>query len=620
MKSFHRMLPLLGALAFLPGGVSGWEGPFPQLPIGMNIGGPSYWSPSPYLDPMLTSGGWIGYHQGGPWDDGTGGRILQDEKGWPLSVPQMVDGVSTKVRTMLNNCREGVYEVSLRGNGKLAWSGGASAKTVGGKTQVTFNGNCGHAWMSIDSSDPGDPIRDVRLTPLEYVQEPGGAPLFDPDFLRGLRPFHALRFMDWTVTNGSRQMRWKDRPKPGDRSFGVGSGMPWEHAMALSEELGADAWICVPHAADDDYIRNLAILFRDSLKEPLKVYLEYSNEIWNWGFKQAHWVGQNGADRASDSTESFLAPDSIRDSLRAVGTKVCKDAQAYCHPEKDAWMMGRLFRIWEPIWSGKRSRLVTVATGQHAWTDNSRRILNWLVDEMGIVPDAFSVGGYVGFDGKDHERWMLNPDTVKASDVAQAMIARFPEGSMAWTIETARIVRAKGIKQYLVYEGGQHAQPYQQSEWPYNQAVWDAQIHPLMREIYLRNFQLHDSLDCDLFMAFSYTGERESRYGSWGHLETYAQSALSLDELRVAAPKYAALLESNTPKSPVTGIQVRKPASRSIVAAKSVLGGRLQGLTGRYDVRSLDGRVLHSGDLDQAPMLPDGVVLVRPLPESPATR
>lgn len=615
MITVPRWLPVLGALVCAPNPASAWTGPMPQLPMGMNIGGASYWDPAPYLDPMKTSSEWIAFHDGGSWDDGTAKRIAVDANDWPTSIPQSIEQVATRVRTMLNNCREGVYEVSYQGKGRLGWNGGASSTTVGGKTRVTMTGNCGHAWMTLDSSSALDPIRDLRMTPVEHLADPGGAPLFDPAFLRGLRPFHALRFMDWISTNGSRQMKWTARPVPSDRTFGSGTGMPWEHAIALSEELGADAWICVPHAADDDYIARLAVLFRDSLASSRKVYLEYSNEIWNWQFDQAHWVAKNGATTPwGDSVERDVAADSIRDSLRAVGRKACQDAESYCHPEKDAWMMGRLFRIWQPIWAGQRSRLVTVATGQHAWMDNSRRILDWLVDDMGIVPDAFSVGGYIGFEEADHERWMVKPDTVKGADVAQALIDRFPAGSKAWSLETARIVKAKGVKHYLVYEGGQHAQPFQQQDWPYNQAVWDAQIHPLMREAYLRNFQMHDSIGCDLFMAFSYAGARKSKYGSWGHLETFAQSALTLDELRTVAPKYAALLEVNTPRSN-TGVGARPShASPRGLQVRTVVQGRLPGISGRVEIRSIGGRVLHRGELSELPPLSDGLVLVQPMP------
>jgi len=616
----------------VPSARAEWTEAMPKVPMGMNIQGASYWDRVPYLDPLLTSSEWIAYHDGGPWDDQTASSISLRPDGWPVRIPQAVGTVATKVRTMVNNCRAGDYLLTYQGIGKVTWNGGADSRIENDRTIVTLDGSCGHAWMQVDSSLESDPLRDMHLVPVEYAVDPSQAPLFDPDFVRGLRPFHALRFMDWTQTNGSLQMRWIDRPKPGDRTFGAGKGMPWEHAIALSNQIGADAWICTPHAADDDYLRKLAVLFRDSLHKDLKTYLEYSNEIWNWGFDQAHWVGHNGVDIAWGSeAHSMEAADSLRDSLKRVGLRVCGDTTNYCHPEKDAWMIGRLFRIWEPIWANDRSRLVTVATGQHAWTDNSRRILSWLVDSMKIVPDAFSVAGYVSYETGEgdpipksviprtsdtvlnsyfHNLWMAKPDTVKAVDVASAMKTVYPYTSKLWTLETARIVKSFGIKRYLVYEGGQHSQPHDQGEWPYNQAVWDAQIHPGMREVYLRNFQVHDSIGCDLFMAFSYVGQRESKYGSWGHLENYAQSALGLDQLRVAAPKYAALLEANTAREG-TDVAQRLARPTTFSGKRTVFDGRIPGLSGDVEVRSVGGLLLYSGAARSLPRLAEGVVVVR---------
>lgn len=618
---------LLSAAAFAE-----WTAPIPHQPIGMNVQGASYWDRVPYLDPMLASGEWITYHDGGPWDDQILDSIRLRSDGWPLAIPQTVNGTRIRVKTMLNNCRAGDYTVIWDGAGKFSWNGGASSRTENGKLVVTMDGSCNHAWMTLDSSSAADPVRNLRMVPSEYAANPSSMPLFDPAFVRGLKPFRALRFMDWTSTNGSRQIKWADRPVPGYRTFGEGKGMPWEHAIALANQLGEDAWICAPHAADDDYLRKLAILFRDSMRPDLKTYLEYSNEIWNWGFDQAHWVGQNGMTVTWGTEEhTMLAADSLRDSLKRVGRRICGDTTNYCHPEKDAWMMGRLFRIWEPVFATQRNRLVTVATGQHAWTDNSRRILAWLVDSMRIVPDAFSVGGYVGYETSEgdpiprsviprahdsilnnyfHNQWMLNPESVKASDVTDALNAVFPYTSKLWTIETARIVRSFGIKKYLVYEGGQHAQPHEQQDWPYNQAVWDAQVAPGMRELYLRNFQLHDSIDCDLFMAFSYVSARESRYGSWGHLENYGQSALGLDELRVQAPKYAALLEVNGATS---GTLHRSGSDLRRLRKVPVVNGRIPTVTGSVEVFDLGGRVLHRGTASSANALPTGVVLVRPV-------
>ena len=59
--------------------------------------------------------------------------------------------------------------------------------------------------------------------------------------------------------------------------------------MELGNETKADIWINVPVAASDDYIYQLANLVKNQLDPELNVYVEYSNEVWNWGFSQAHW-------------------------------------------------------------------------------------------------------------------------------------------------------------------------------------------------------------------------------------------------------------------------------------------------------------------------------------------
>jgi hypothetical protein len=38
-------------------------------------------------------------------------------------------------------------------------------------------------------------------------------------------------------------------------------GIPYEMMIMLMEELHVDGWVCIPHAASDDYIRNMAIIF-----------------------------------------------------------------------------------------------------------------------------------------------------------------------------------------------------------------------------------------------------------------------------------------------------------------------------------------------------------------------
>jgi hypothetical protein len=94
--------------------------------------------------------------------------------------------------------------------------------------------------------------------------------------------------------------RWCD-------TFGFGwqgIGDPYEHVIRFANETGTDVWINIPLFADDDFIRKLAQLFRHGsdgvmpytspqanpvfppLDPSLKIYLEYSNELWNGAFPQ----------------------------------------------------------------------------------------------------------------------------------------------------------------------------------------------------------------------------------------------------------------------------------------------------------------------------------------------
>jgi hypothetical protein len=114
--------------------------------------------------------------------------------------------------------------------------------------------------------------------------------------------------------------------------------VPFEHVLLAANELESDVWINIPATAsspsicrsdaDGDHTKcidedpkstfeyQLALLFRDGnnftnnvgLKKNLKVYLEHSNEVWNYGFKQhgfnqafAEWEVLNMTDKKPTS-------------------------------------------------------------------------------------------------------------------------------------------------------------------------------------------------------------------------------------------------------------------------------------------------------------------------------
>ena len=533
-----------------------------RLPVGMNLHGLTYYSRAPvFTDAMTTASNLLTFYTdepGSPWNTGLAGEIEKDRYGYPLSLPQRTsDGHNSHVRFLINNYYKGRYRIFYEGEGLLI-AGGDRLKEDDKGLYIDLTGTGSNTWIDIRESTQGNPLRNIHIIPEEYGlysssdYSPDLLPVFLPPYLEGLAPFHALRFMDWINTNNSVQVDWgigsshnatpddysDDRITKDHYSQATGRGISFDYAIELCNELHADAWVCIPHMASDDYIRHLARLWRDNLDSGLTIYLEFSNEMWNWIFDQAHWIDGSGAYQSfPEPVDSYVKTD--LEYLEIHGG----------FPEQDAYMMARAFSLWsEEFGSEFSSRVVRVATGQHAWPGNSRRLLNYLYRDdapFGAVGcDALAVGGYFSFSEENHDEWLTLGNDLAMEQIYRDTYENFLATSKVWTEESAAIAADFGID-YLVYEGGQHMQPWRQgSQWSYNQRLWDFQINERMYDLYMHNFDVHAEPDvnCKLFMAFSYIGVRESQYGSWGHLESLGQVGTNYAD----APKYRALLDVNT--------------------------------------------------------------------------
>ncbi len=523
-----KKLLFLIFILFLSHASNGGTDSIPKLKIGMNLNSINYYTSGlVFTNVMCTSNFRI------DWDDNLK-DIPRDENGYPLQVPFTGQAGKT-VRFLISNYYTGKYVVLYDGQGKLSVHG-IDGVTTGGKMILTFTGTGGNVWIDIESSSFGNHIRNIRIVPEQYA-DGSTFPTFRSDFLNGLRPFHAFRYMDWLSTNNSEQMFWTDRSAKTSASQ-ADKGICLEYCIELCNELNADGWFTIPHKADDDYIRNFARMIKSNLNPNLKAYFEYSNEIWNWQFYQAGWILNN----ATGSHDQYVV-----DSLKSINPSSAD------HPEKDAFMISRLFKILNDEFPSpaERSRIVKVAGVQHGWVDNTRRILLYLKNRAyKIMPDVISPAGYFNFTEADHKRWnSMPPASVTPELILDAVATDYPNEEKKWTMETAAYARQFGVG-YAVYEGGQHMQPYLQGEYAYNPSVYAAQIHPKMYDMYMTNFKTHvdPAVNCQLFMAFSYVGQRESKYGSWGHLESLDQLNQNLMQV---APKYQALLDANIAKSDV---------------------------------------------------------------------
>ena len=120
-----------------------------------------------------------------------------------------------------------------------------------------------------------------------------------------LSPFPVVRFMNWQQTNyfpdGLRPMieGWDDLPKPHDDWGYQGGpwnqfrGVPLQIITDLANKLGVRPWICIPHAATEELIREIiAFVVTNAVHRPI---FEYSNEVWNDMFFQRRYAIERGS-------------------------------------------------------------------------------------------------------------------------------------------------------------------------------------------------------------------------------------------------------------------------------------------------------------------------------------
>jgi len=511
----------------------------PIMPMGMNTGWNMYWSREcAFIDVMKTASAWITYHDGSGWNSGVGDSLEVDENGYPLEIPQTINGNVTRVRFLINNFYEGRYVFLYEGEGEFTWR--VPHEFTGGKHYVTLDGTGGNKYIQITSSTRGNHIRNIRILPVDMENSYDPAHPFRQEYLDFLEPFQVIRVRGLMgIDDGYNTTRWHERPTPSYYTQSTWHrGVSIEHCVQLCNELNADMWFSVPHPVWDDWIINAARLVRDSLKPCLKVYLEFSNELWNWGraYPQSQWVLRNGR---WDSHPEWDCADSIHEDLAAINPERAD------YPEKDAYMMARLFNIWRPIFAqaGRRDRLVCVAGIQDFYIATTKRILRYLFDVDGggcdaIGPDAYfnlSRTAREAFDGMAEgsvTTQMLYDSAVAALD------RRFSgPGSVSWELDS--VAKAYGVD-VAVYEGGAAMYDYNEHHW--SDSLTALQSSPRIYDLYRRSLGYwRDSLNCVTNVMLSSIGED---YSTFAHITDYDQIYLPRDQMMEQAPKYLAITDA----------------------------------------------------------------------------
>ncbi len=489
--------------------------PLPRVraALGMNLSGPADWnSELPFVDVFRLSREWISQREGAGW--GQGPALDLDANGW---VKRLEPGCYAE--TLMNTIDPGpdgrprypggTYTVLYDGDGDLRfWNAARVVRSEPGRIQIEVDPSRGAIFLQIRRTNPNNHVRNIRVImpgfESSYLKNP-----FHPKFLQRWSGIACLRFMDWGETNNSRIERWTDRPTLQTATW-TARGVPMEVMCDLCNRLQCDAWICIPHRADDDYAERAARLVREKLNPRLRVWLEYSNELWNGIFSQHRYASERGREL----------------NLGGSGAD-WEYAWRYT-----AYRSVQIFNIWRPLLGNRVIRVLPVWFA-NAWV--SERIVEF--QQAYRSADVMAIAPYLGTtftpdsnpSADEVSRWTVEQalDYLENNDLPQCVQLLREQSALA----------RKYNLRLVAYEGGTHflgAGGAENNE-RLTQLIMATNRHPRIASIYRRYYRAWEEQGGWLFNYFASTSTW-SKWGCWGILEY-------MDQDPREAPKYVATVE-----------------------------------------------------------------------------
>ena len=479
--------------------------------LGINLAGLADWNTElPFVDFFRMSREWVSQPKQGAW--GSGPKLNLDENGWVKFLEKGCRATRIVCSLPANQYPSGDYVVLFDGEGELTSPTGLMIKSKLGRMIIKVDANKDSFMIELIKTNPQNPLRNIRVI-LPGFESTYQANPWHPSFLKRWSGVACLRFMDFMNTNNSDQTGWVERPKLTDASF-ANKGIPLELMVDLANQLNTDAWFCMPHKADDDYIKQFALYVKANLKPELRAWIEYSNEVWNSSFGQNNDAAKAGqhlkfADKPWEAAWRYYAYRSVQ-----------------------------VFKIWTDTYDG-HNQFVRVLASQAASDYVSDQISSF--QAAASHADVLAIAPYVSFNVSPKDENGINDKVVSAWSLDKLFehlnkIA-LPE-STQWIKNSKKVADQYGL-QLVAYESGQHLVGIAGAENndKLSQLLKQANADARMGDIYAKSLAMWAQLGGDLTCSY-YSVGAWSKWGSWGLLQHYADSPTSSPKL-MATIKWA---------------------------------------------------------------------------------
>ncbi len=436
---------------------------------------------------------------------------IQDENGWITDLNGNDHAIAFLANSYLNQTN---YVMTYEGKGEITFSGPFVEITnkEEGRIEFTIKENdrstTQNNYVRIDSIEE-DYIRDIKIFESKFENDLDD--IFNPKFIENISIFSDFRFMDWMDTNDSTLSSWEDRPKKEDYNWTI-NGVPLEVMVELCNKVKANPWFCMPHSADDNFVKEFALYVNNNLDSNLTVYLENSNETWNGIFKAQSYN---------------LTQGKLHNNINN------NDANWKIAAHYYAQRSVEMFNIWDTYYE---NNLIKVLASQSSNYGVATTILNYTLEDgtkAGSYADALAIAPYIGHSTK------VGIDFTNQDEIFNHLKEEI-EVDLIEDLNNNKKSAVEFSLDLICYEAGQHLADSSSDDK--TDAFILANRSNRMGSIYNEYLNTYKELIGTKMFLFS-SCSTPSKYGSWGLLEYQEQ-------LHTDAIKYKTVKEwiMNNPK------------------------------------------------------------------------
>jgi hypothetical protein len=469
-----------------PGGPAA-AGASGRATIGINVSPVNYWQNEPTFANQALGVGWLDNWKQIPDD-----RVRPD--GMPISVEpgHTLNGILIPPAPVYTGGKTAT-RCTWKGTGSIG-VGGEVASAFPGDHKLDFSwghGKPSRIWLELKSSSAADPVRDLDCR----LRSEAPDAVFAQQLVDYLKPFGVLRFLDWSSANGNpAAVSWATRGQPRGVSIGGSDGIALEYQIGLTNTVGASPWFTVPLNADADYQRRMAQMVHDRIPAGRPVYVELSNEVWNYQFGQAHQAQKEGV--AANLSENAFQAAQYRYAQRIID----------------------LMAVWSKVYADRPRDLVRVVATQAGNPWVGEILVDWNKGALRSSIDAIAIAPYFSIDlatgGTEP-----GPQVDRLATAAHGIIAKEATAYAALAKRTG--------KRLIAYEGGQHLVDAGRVD-----LVKAINRDPRMAAIYADYLkEWHAVSGGDLLTLYAATSPITG-YGAWGLREHTGQPAAETPKLR----------------------------------------------------------------------------------------